>query len=239
MSGRVTVVKRRVAPRRRRGAVVDFLGGEHGGATVDYVVVTGLVAAVSVMLLLNLSSGTSNAATGISDDLSRGGALAIASREPQRSDAGGRTWQTVPGQSGSYGYASGSSSAGSSVRAPSPVSPEMEGGAGPSLASAAVEAPAGGGAPEYGDRQARAEDPAPAPSQDAPAAPATGNGQGNGKGNGNAKGIGNGKGNGAGSDDHGDDDVAAAACGLGKGNASSTANANASDRARQAAASAC
>lgn len=245
MSGRV-VLARRVSPAFQAGSPVRrFLRGEDGGATVDYVVVTGLVAAVSAVLLLNLSSGTSEAAGGIGEGLSRSLAIQNASqdRPVSGSGAGGRTYTFDPGETAGYGSGgsqygqSGTAGASSGGQQPSPVAPGSDAGSNGASDSAGQDTASADGNTDASSGEARAEASQPPASATTVNVPA----EGNGKGNGNSKSDGSGKGNGKAKDDSDDEDEddVDVACGLGKGNASSTGNANASDRAKRTPAYGC
>ena len=241
------------AARRRLGRIVRFSRDESGAATADWVVITGLVVAVGALVVLNVSSGTSAAATSINEDVGRGVGMAIAA---ERDDRGGAPQGQAGGQAGSWtgggysdpyagggGYSDPWAAGGSAPQGqPGPV-PAGDGASAADRADAAVpdrpEAP-----PSV---PPAADEPEPSPAASAPAASDRDDNRA-------ARQGGNGGGN---RDDERDEDrqddrdderdeerdrPAAAEperCGLGNGNASDRANARASDRAHQTPAAGC
>jgi Flp pilus assembly pilin Flp len=238
--------KGHVAPARAdRGRVARFLRDEAGGATVEYVVMTGLTVAVSIALLIAVVGGTSQAATAIAEDINVGRAdIAAADGAPRaprpRQDDGG--WLPDPGHGGggngsnapTGGSDGGSGNTnGGDAAGGAPSTPAGDGGAGGG---------AGGGSGSSGGGSvtvSTAPDGAGSGS-----APDAASGGGSSSGGGSQK-----PDSGSGDDDKGgnggkdrDDDKGedvASACGLGKGNASAQGNANASGRAKSTPASNC
>jgi Flp pilus assembly pilin Flp len=245
MCERVVFIRRDSAPRRGTGVVRRFARGEDGAATVEFVVMAGLVAAVSAVVLLNLSSGTSDAANGIGDDLARGGAIQIAASDPRPDSAGsgGRTWRNVPGPSNGDAGSGRPAGSAASGTPPSPVASDPGEGAGAAQGGTEPPAPSGGAQEAPAEQSVAAVPTAPANATATPREGTTGNGarpaNAGGKGNGGKSGDDDEDDEESDDDRDEDEDDRIASCGLGKGNASATGNGNANGRAHRTPASNC
>lgn len=223
---------------RRAGsvrAVARFAQDEAGAATVDWAVMAGLGAALTVLLLLSVSSGTSLAATSLNTGLVRG-AVPVPAGAPAPPPARDSLASTQSGHgSGQSAPAGGAPSAPGTAGAGAP-------GAGPPAAPGASEGAASS------ERTAGAgTDPAPQPAAGPPVGPGAEaaearNGNGNGNGGGEARGDDREDG------DRDEDDREDAredkgepgpACGAGRGNASDRAAAQTGNGPRAAPAATC
>jgi Flp pilus assembly pilin Flp len=205
------------------GSVRSFAQNESGAATTDYVVIAALVGAVTVALMLNVSSGTADTAMTVNDALSR---------PPSLFTAGGSAGGIEPtGNDSGYVGDDGESGRGSS-RSDGPL-PDVDDAPDPDPVRAGSPSVDGGGGNSDvpGSAGGASADPS-TPSSGGSAAPTNGNGNSNG----NSSGKGNGNGSSGGNVAV---PTAPVDCGLGKGNASANANANAASQATSGAAARC
>ncbi len=201
-----------------KGSVVAFGRNESGAATADYIVITGLVAAVSAVLLLNVAGGSEQATMDMNASINNG--IERELNIPGVPNSGS-------GHNGTSTYVAGNSSGGQGgvstaiYEQPDRDEPDTSGGEQYADASGSF----GGGGSE-----------APVSNSDSNGGSFGGGSSSSSSGSGSGGGFGGGSGEGSSSEGSaGGDD----ACGLGKGNASANGNANASAQAFTTPASNC
>lgn len=214
---------------RRWGRIARFLRDDAGAATAEWVVMTGLAAAIAALVMLDISSGTSSAATTIASDLERGADTVVASAGNHRARANEGPRASThyrPSDHGAPDQAAGGGAPGGGA------------GGGESAGGGGGGAPAVAGSQQAASPGSAAQTPGPAPAADAgpgaaaPDAVAAAGAPVAAGASGSAR-------QGSGTGDAGADPAAAESCGLGRGNASATANARANGRAHQTPAAAC